>query len=235
MISAARLLEAWDRGQAAASVPARALALLSLADPEADPASLPVGEVNARLLELRGRLFGPQLTCVGNCPGCGEPLELSFSVSDFLTSAVAPPSEVEISVGDESLRFRLPTWVDLAAIATASGRTDPRDTLLQRCLLGAEVERERFSAPVQESVATAIEEADPLAEMLIEIGCAQCDSQFEARFDIVEYLWADVEVRSRRLLGEVHALASAYGWREAEVLALSPARRRVYLEMAVGK
>lgn len=234
MISAARLLEAWDRGQAAASVPARALALLSLADPEADPASLPVGEANARLLELRSRLFGPQVTCVANCPGCGEPLELAFSVGDFLASAVAPPSEVEISAGEESLRFRLPTWVDLAAIAGTGSWTEPRDTLLQRCLLG-EGEREMFSAPVQDAVAAAMEEADPLAEMLIEIGCAQCDSQFEARFDIVEYLWAEVEVRSRRLLGEVHALASAYGWREAEVLALSPARRRVYLEMAVGK
>ena len=32
-------------------------------------------------------------------------------------------------------------------------------------------------------------------------------------------------------LAEVHALAAAYGWTEAEVLALSAARRRAYLEL----
>jgi hypothetical protein len=30
---------------------------------------------------------------------------------------------------------------------------------------------------------------------------------------------------------DVHALASAYGWSEREILALSDTRRRLYLEM----
>jgi hypothetical protein len=34
------------------------------------------------------------------------------------------------------------------------------------------------------------------------------------------------------MLYDVHALASAYGWREADVLAMSPMRRQVYLELA---
>jgi hypothetical protein len=33
---------------------------------------------------------------------------------------------------------------------------------------------------------------------------------------------------------EVDALARAYGWREADILALSPARRAAYLELARG-
>jgi hypothetical protein len=33
------------------------------------------------------------------------------------------------------------------------------------------------------------------------------------------------------VLREVHILASAYGWREDDILAMSPARRRIYLEM----
>ena len=40
-----------------------------------------------------------------------------------------------------------------------------------------------------------------------------------------------MEGRAKRLLMDVHLLARAYGWSEAEVLALSPARRRFYLEM----
>ena len=44
-------------------------------------------------------------------------------------------------------------------------------------------------------------------------------------------LWEEIEVRAHVLLGEVHRLASAYGWSEAQILALSPARRASYLAM----
>lgn len=235
MIPAAQLLEAWDRGQAATSLPARALALLPLAGPDADPDRLPVGAANARLLELRERLFGPRLTCVAECPHCAERLELGFTVGDLLASAAPPPAEVEVAAGEETFRLRLPTWCDLAALAESRSPGDPRARLLARCRLPVGSDPAPLSEAVLEAAAGALEEADPLAETRIAIGCAQCDAQFEARFDIVEYLWSEVDVRARRLMGEVHALASAYGWSEAEVLALTPARRRVYLEMAVGK
>ena len=39
---------------------------------------------------------------------------------------------------------------------------------------------------------------------------------------------------SERLVADVHALAYAYGWREGDVLALTPARREVYLELTGG-
>ncbi|HEX2516118.1 MAG TPA: phage baseplate protein, partial [Chloroflexota bacterium] len=37
--------------------------------------------------------------------------------------------------------------------------------------------------------------------------------------------------RARRLLREVHTLARAYGWREAEILALPGRRRQTYLDL----
>jgi hypothetical protein len=40
-----------------------------------------------------------------------------------------------------------------------------------------------------------------------------------------------VEDWASRLLLEVHALASVYGWSERDVLNLSPRRRRLYLDM----
>jgi hypothetical protein len=46
-----------------------------------------------------------------------------------------------------------------------------------------------------------------------------------------EYLWTEVRAAARRLLLEVHALASSYGWREADVLEMSPPRRHAYLSM----
>jgi hypothetical protein len=44
------------------------------------------------------------------------------------------------------------------------------------------------------------------------------------------FLWAEIEARARRLLREVHILATAYGWTEAEVLSLGENRRARYVE-----
>jgi len=50
-------------------------------------------------------------------------------------------------------------------------------------------------------------------------------------FDIVSFFWSEICVQAKRLLREVHILARAYGWREADILSMSAARRQLYLEM----
>jgi hypothetical protein len=40
-----------------------------------------------------------------------------------------------------------------------------------------------------------------------------------------------VEAAAKRLLGEIHNLASAYGWSEDAILSLSNSRRALYLQM----
>ena len=52
--------------------------------------------------------------------------------------------------------------------------------------------------------------------------------------EIAGFFWAELSTQARRLLGEVHTIASAYGWREAEILALSARRRHYYLELISG-
>ena len=42
---------------------------------------------------------------------------------------------------------------------------------------------------------------------------------------------AELATQAKRLLREVHFLARAYGWREADILAMSARRRQAYLEM----
>ena len=41
----------------------------------------------------------------------------------------------------------------------------------------------------------------------------------------------ELEAQAKRLLRSVHVLASAYGWSESEILALSEARRDAYVEL----
>ena len=74
--------------------------------------------------------------------------------------------------------------------------------------------------------------ADPLAETRLTLSCPECSAEWEETLDLTAFAWAEVESRARRLLLEVHLLASAYGWGEADVLAVSERRRAFYLEAA---
>ena len=73
--------------------------------------------------------------------------------------------------------------------------------------------------------------ADPMAETILSLDCPACGYAWEETIDIATFLWSEVEARAKRLLVEVHTLASAYGWSEQEILSLSEPRRSVYLQM----
>src|SRR5437773_2632842 len=102
-LSAAQLLNVWERGQAQPSVQ-RAMLLLAAACPEAPEeilARLSVGQRDARLLTLREWTFGPHLVSLADCPGCGEHVELSFTVADIRASSETEPVEtLTQEVGD---------------------------------------------------------------------------------------------------------------------------------------
>jgi len=48
------------------------------------------------------------------------------------------------------------------------------------------------------------------------------------------FLWTEITSQARRLLHEVHLLATTYGWHEADILAMSAIRRQYYLEMVAS-
>ena len=66
---------------------------------------------------------------------------------------------------------------------------------------------------------------------MLALQCVACGHAGEAQLDPGALLWDEIDARARVLLGEVHRLASAYGWSEAEILALGPARRASYIAM----
>jgi hypothetical protein len=224
VLSTTELLSVWERGSAQPPVQ-RALTLLAAADPEVSPeqlASLSIGRRDARLLALRELTFGADVTGVANCPACDENVELTFSAADLRPETVTElPAEFDLRLDDHHLRFRLPTSADLLAV-------NQREQLLARCLSNGH-------GPLPETVIAAVVEkmsqADPLADIQLRLNCASCGHKWEAPFDIASFFWTELNAAARRLLREIHELASAYGWTESEILALSPARRRCYLEM----
>jgi hypothetical protein len=77
-----------------------------------------------------------------------------------------------------------------------------------------------------------LEQADPLAETRISLSCPGCDHEWAEPLDIGAFLWEEIASRAKRLLVDVHALATAYGWTESEILSLSDSRRAFYRSMA---
>jgi hypothetical protein len=217
----------------------RALLLLAYACPDESwesLAALPVGRRDARLLTLREWTFGSHLSSMARCPACGEPLELSFSVDDIRIEAASTAPELDLKVGGYEVAFRLPDSADLASLDGLDESAEVRHQLLKRCLLtarrdGKKRSARRLPARVVDAVVQRMAEADPQADVRTALSCPACAHTWQATFDIATYFWAEIESWAYRMLRDVHRLASAYGWREADILALGPRRRQFYLEM----
>jgi len=216
------------------------LTLLQLVDSETPPdrlAALSIGQRDAHLLNLRQSAFGPQMTSLATCPACSRPSELSFTVSSVRVDPTSnPPGPRTLTHADYEGEFRLPDTNDLTAVSSALDPTDNRRRLLERCLLnvrcnGQAVSIDQLPDELKTAVADRMAETDPQADVQLSLTCPDCGYRWLAPLDILSYLWAEIHAWAIRLLRDIHTLASAYGWREADILSLSPWRRQVYLEM----
>ena len=241
--STEELLGVWEAGFAQPPLE-RALALLAVACPEASwdqLAKLSIGQRDVKLLKLRETLWGPQMTAVVACPKCQERMELSLDTREMSGgSQPSQPAEISLRVSGFDMTFRLPTSLDLMA-AEGKGTTEGATALLHRCLLsveqgaaeqrGARIDFDKLPPEAVEGLTKSMAEADPLADIQLSLSCPNCEQPWRGIFDIVSFLWTELEVWAWRILKDVHTLAQAYGWSEREILRLSPTRRQFYLDM----
>lgn len=241
-LSAAELLTAWENGLADTAW-GRALTLLVAAYPDLsrdELAALSVGERDRRLFTLREWTFGPQLASVAHCPACGDRVEWTIDVADLRLAAPAVGTgDLSIEADDFYVRFRLLNTSDLAAAAECRDLAEARRTLLEQSVQTArtgdrEVAVGELPAELVEAIARRMAEADPQSDLHLELTCPACGNCWQAFFDIGSFFWSEINAWAQRLLAEVHALASAYGWREAEIINLSPWRRQFYLNLVGG-
>jgi hypothetical protein len=214
-----------DRGLLAirASLPAQA--------GETPVADWPLGRRNRTLAALHTLYFGPRLEGWTVCAGCGEKLEFEL---DCRALGETPEPPALSQVGMDGKIFRLPTSRDLARIANEDDPFQAAVRLLESCA----VDPPDHSAGIRgwppekiDAVADKMAEADPLAEISLGLACPLCHHTSEETLDLADFLWTEIEARARRLISEVHILATAYGWAEAAILALSDVRRATYLQM----
>lgn len=234
----ARLLDFWEAGQGLS--PARRAVLLLSVGASGIVASeledLAVGERDQHLLRLRELLFGERMASHIACPNCRECLELDLGTADLpVGSGVEAETSIAVMRGSAEYRFRLPTCGDAIAVTRIPEMARAREFLAERCRLSpADPESLPLPAEVVDAFEARAAEVDPQADTRIQVCCPACGETSEVLFDIGEFLWAEISAWARRTLREVHVLASAYGWREGEVLALSPRRRRHYLTLVAN-
>lgn len=218
----------------------RALRLLAAACPEAsidELAALSIGQRDARLLTLREWTFGAKLEGLMTCPACDNRLELNFNVAEIRIAAEAAPVEtLSLDIDDYDIRFRLPNSYDIATIAGCKDVAAGQRQLLKRCLSSIryrdeEADAENLPVEILDATAARMDAADPQADVQLNLACTQCGHQRQSVFDIESFFWNEIHAWAERTLREVHTLARAYGWREADILAMNPHRRQLYLEM----
>lgn len=236
------LLNVWERGLALTPAQ-RALELLTSAWPHTrkeDLGRLSIGQRDARLFMLREALFGREMAAVATCPRCAERLELTFDTSHMHANLQEVPREaLSLSVAGYDIDFRPPTTQDAIAAAEEQDALSSSRLLLRQCLLSvkrgdATVASEEVPPEVVEVMAHRMTQADVLADIQMTVSCPHCGYQWQSGFDIVSFLWSEIEAWAWRMLSDVHSLASAYGWNERDILALSPVRRQFYLQTVGG-
>ncbi len=149
-------------------------------------------------------------------------------------------SVMEWTAGDLSVRFRVPTSRDFLDLEAFSDPDEVRRRLIERCVLDAYRGTARIQ-PLQlleeETVALGeqIAQADPHGELMLNAECPSCRHRWDSLLDIASFLWQEIDLHVRRLLTDVHTLASAYSWSERDILSMSALRRQMYLEELLAR
>lgn len=227
-LTQADYLALWESGQALHPIDQGLLAVQA-AFPETRQESVadwPLGRRNRALAQLYCSCFGPTLSGWTACRKCGEKLE--FKVDGKALVETGSPVDPAATVSVLNRVFRLPTSRDLARVAALSDAVSATPQLLELCLVEGDLAE--WGENEIEAIGEQLAAADPLAEILLDFECPVCGDSFQEALDLSAFFWTELEGRSKRLLLDVHTLASAYGWSEAQVLSLSPARRNFYLE-----
>jgi hypothetical protein len=235
-VTAAQMLDVWEASSRAAT-PRRSLALLEATSGLGgeELAALPVGRCDALLLELRERLFGTRLECETRCPRCGDRLEFALATAALRVAPSGQEHEVQqLELDGVSVTFRAATVADLDACADIIVPEQASQALLARCIQRIEPAGATLDATQAEAVAQRMATVDPQADLPVELACPQCAQSWTEPFDIGAFVAREMNGWAQRVLDDIHVLAASYGWSERDILALSPARRRHYVERVAG-
>lgn len=226
----------WNDPALALSLWERAISRRGVARDEAllDAAPTSLSERNRLALQRYAAMFGSRVELLGNCPHCGESVEFDIDVDQCARQL---PEDAdgrgqwhECVEEGATVRFRLPTTVDLHVLGDIADADVFAEALLARCTEpGLPI-----SLAAREAICRRIEALAPAASVSFALSCPACSGQWNAPLDAMELLWRGLRGHAEQLLADIGLLARAWGWSERDILAMSPVRRAAYLQLATG-
>jgi len=172
----------------------------------------------------------PTLALVQRCRSCAELLEVHVEAHAFVRDEGI--TEFEWAPGSgQILRFALPTGREQRAWSQTGDLTI--DVMARQLIRGvddlAPSASWKFPEAWIDGLAQELERRDPLTALEIDTQCPACGVAASFEVDLEARLIGQLYARQRKILAEIHRLASAYHWSETAILRLPAWRRRHYL------
>lgn len=172
------------------------------------------------------------------CTRCGDPFDFFIKQSELPVKEGGegfPFASVETSLG--LCRMRVPNGADQVAIAAIEDSELALQTLVHRCIVAfpdtpdGEGKPENLGEKLTEDdfrrVEAALEEVAAEVTTTVQADCPECRQANLIEIDPYMCL----QHGQTNLFSEIHILASAYHWSEAEILCLAKNRRQRYLKL----
>jgi hypothetical protein len=122
-------------------------------------------------------------------------------------------------------------------LLTAIYENQESEEILKNCVLVAKnrdnrtINYSELPNTIWDNLSKQMDQQDPLANIQFSLTCPSCQHHWQSTFDIMSYLWTEIDSWAKRMLQEVCILARAYHWSEKEILGMSTKRRQMYLEL----
>jgi hypothetical protein len=156
-------------------------------------------------------------------------LDITLDVEELSALHNQPVAHMRLQYEGAEYSFRLPTLRDVADVLEDDTESALQQ-LARRCLLDGDPAA-MAETELIDVLSGACESADPLGHVTIDLLCPQCGMRNLPALDITALLCGELGAMIDRLLVQVHTLAKAYGWSEADILTLPFERRQLYVEM----
>lgn len=194
-----------------------------------------VGQRLQGLLEIALASGPSRISLRMQCPqsACSEWLELEIDLQRFRQ----PDAQSEIAFAPDEqhrLRLRLPSGVDLRQWRQAAG-PDLEMRMARQLVTDVNGVAPDFDWRLPETwlpaLADALQEHDPLTAPTVQAQCPACGQPIRHALDLEGLLLGRLADEQRRTIREVHDLARAYHWAEADIIAMPHWRRQRYLAL----
>lgn len=193
--------------------------------PDAPPcaaADLSASDRDALLAALHRANWGDRITSSIRCPACEQMVDLSFELSALQRQLQPPPATVHV----EGLRALRSAQGESFALPDAQAEEEAATLGLHAGLARLQASITGADSPDVAQLGTTLEALAPLLDVELDAACAECGASQLVRFDIQSFTLQRLLDERERVLGEVHALASGYGWSLDEIVSLPRSLRR---------